>query len=115
MKFQLPECRHRGRQVRPGRFQCKSNRLVHRDGTCTADFCARCPYADAANRTAPEDCPHRGDVVRSVQCTTCGRRGESADVFACALYAECTLERVHKRIRPCAFCVAAGENLSEID
>ena len=55
----LPVCRHRGAELLPDRWECRSNRLVLRTGLVSGEMCAaRCPYVDhecdAPARTEPD-------------------------------------------------------------
>lgn len=46
----LPECRHRGEELLPGRWRCTSPRLVLPTGLVSAETCrSRCPYVDHAD------------------------------------------------------------------
>lgn len=42
---ELPACIHRGPERIAGRYECRTDRLIH-TGTVAADTCRRCPYAD---------------------------------------------------------------------
>ncbi len=46
MQRELPECRHRGDEIRRGQWACCSPRLVVLHGSVTAEDCLACPYAD---------------------------------------------------------------------
>lgn len=46
----LPDCRHRGGEVLPGRWLCRSPRLVRATGLVSGETCrSRCPYVDHAD------------------------------------------------------------------
>lgn len=47
----LPHCRQRGKSVKPGFYECSSNRLIHAiPGVASGSTCKICPYADRRNR-----------------------------------------------------------------
>ena len=46
MQRELPECRHRGDEIRRGLWACRSPNLVVLHGSVTADDCLACRYAD---------------------------------------------------------------------
>lgn len=51
---QLPECKHRGPELRDGCFACSSNWLVHASDCATAAYCVTCRYANRENRPPRE-------------------------------------------------------------
>lgn len=56
----LPACRHRGAELVPGGWACRSTRLVLRTGLVSAETCrSRCPYVDH-----PPDEPERTEPDR---------------------------------------------------
>ncbi len=46
MPRELPQCRHRGAEIRRGQWACSSPKLVVLHGSVTADDCLACRYAD---------------------------------------------------------------------
>jgi len=46
MYCELPECRHRGDEIRPGQWACGSPKLVVLHGSVTAEDCLACRYAE---------------------------------------------------------------------
>lgn len=55
-------------------------------------FC-KCVKAVQAGYWADMSCLHRGEVLRQIECRTCGNRGKMVDVHYCAVHGECTLKR----------------------
>lgn len=54
---------------------------------CVADSRVQAGY------WADMSCQHRGEVLRQIECRTCGNRGKMVDVHYCAVHGECTLKR----------------------
>jgi hypothetical protein len=111
-------CNRRGREVRPGFFECPSNRLVHPEpGIVAIKTCGICPYRDMPDRDAAEPskpdprfttpCVHRGAVLERSVCNACGMKGQPFEVFACALHGACMAKR-YRNDRPdlkvCTLC-----------
>ena len=115
-------CNRRGREVRPGFFECPSNRLLHPEpGIVAIATCGICPYRDLPDREAAPGpvtmdemrarfttpCVHRGTVLERGTCNSCGQRGQPFDVFACALHGKCMVRRFRNDrpdLKVCANC-----------
>lgn len=54
----------------------------------------------------PEDvaCVHRGELLGERQCNLCGMREETFDVFACAVFGECSFTRKRRDVQSCLAC-----------
>lgn len=118
MESVLPVCRWRGAEKSPGRYECRSAKLVAPAGVDAAT-CNSCPCRDhepvnngrpgylQADGTIPAepvkapparparrslDCVHRGAELRTETCPSCQGHVE-VKVFACALHGECTLSK----------------------
>lgn len=57
-----------------------------------------------------DTCAHRGEALRDVTCTICGRRGELMTVFACAVHGECVLRRWKAGSQGVAVCLGCEEH-----
>ncbi len=121
MNQTLPDCNRRGRERRPGFYECSSNRLIHPEaGVVAAETCAICIYRDQPDREdAPpaaspaeahpltDPCVHLGEVVDQGTCDICGSRGKPFDIHACELHGRCQKLRCRTgddAPRACARC-----------
>jgi hypothetical protein len=109
-------CIRRGAEIRPGVFECSSNRLIHPEpGTVAIATCGICPYRNLPDRTSIEQsapdprfttpCAHRGEVLERATCTACGMKGLPFDVFACAIHGRCMVRRYRNDRPELAVCV----------
>lgn len=117
----FPRCRWRGAEKNPGRYECKSAKLVISAAGVDAATCLSCPCANhepvnngrpgyiQADGTIPAepartepppatptrlklDCLHRGAELRTEKCPGCQGHVE-VKVFSCAVHGECTLQK----------------------
>lgn len=87
----LPECRHRGDQLLPGRWRCASPRLVLPTGLVSADTCrSRCPYLDhEPDPAGPPDVRSAPPAAGRFEWVTTARLAADAVVLAGRLPVEC--------------------------
>jgi len=114
----IPECVRRGAEVRPGFYECKSNRLIHPEpGVVAINTCLICPYVNLQDRDTSQDgkpdprfstaCVHRGEILERGVCTVCGMKGQPFDVFTCELHGKCMVRRYRNDrpdLRVCVSC-----------
>jgi hypothetical protein len=72
----LPVCRHRGKEITPGRYHCHSPKVLVSSAGVTAELCRGCYYRDHEDTGPPPSNP------RSRACRFLGRRvrDENGDV-----------------------------------
>jgi hypothetical protein len=106
----IDPCSRRGREVRPGFFECPSNRLSHPEpGVVAIATCGICPYRDMPDRKRVEPpkpdprittaCAHRGAMLDRATCNACGMKGQPFEIYACALHGKCMVRR-YRNDRP---------------
>ena len=122
--MELPVCRWRGDELSPGRYACRSPKLLVGAAGVTAETCVSCyccdhectlemlnsrfrikagPHPGDANRVIRLDCVHRGPATKEVDCEHCKGRVR-LKVFACAKHQECTIQKKVGAIAVCAGC-----------
>jgi hypothetical protein len=122
-KESMADCTRRGAETWPGYFRCDSNRLMHPEpGIVAISTCRICPYRNLPDREAIEQptpdprftsvCVHRGEVIERAVCNACGMRGQSFDVFGCAIHGQCMVRRYRNDRPELAVCVSCGDFLA---
>lgn len=118
----LPDCHHRGPEIVPGVFQCRSNRpVLPEPWLAPAGFCASCRFAglplatqcpgESKSPQATEHllpmagCVHRGpEPIRIGTCNQCGMKGQPFNVYPCSVHGECSIRFYDRKVKPCLTC-----------
>jgi hypothetical protein len=110
MTTQILPCRHRGRQVSPGRYDCHSPKLIVHGNGVGADICASCYCRDHAPVTpalsaAEVPCIHLGGETGERRlCKACTGHVE-IKLRHCAVHGSCTPHRAIDAVACCVGCL----------
>lgn len=50
------------------------------------------------------DCIYRGGFLETGECNLCGLKGQPFEIYACQLFARCSITRKHSQIQSCGAC-----------
>lgn len=86
-----------------GRYllQCKRCRQDEPIPARTKEVRAHCPKLKG--KPQPNNCNHRGESKRKVECDSCGGKVQ-IKVFVCEVHGECTLEKKIENLATCKGC-----------
>ena len=102
---ELPVCRHRGAELRPGRYRCHSPKLRVSPAGVTPKLCASCYCRDHEPTDAPPArraarCEFLLDAVIDRRGSTCA----ASWTYGCDVYGECSPTRNYPGVRNCPGC-----------